>query len=79
MEYDEIIPVRILDIQVEPCPVPIGEPKTRCIFESATIRNGTVLYFDKSLLDSGEASPSDSFSPPPCPAQQNPRDFREEA
>lgn len=53
--------------------------KATVIADKVTIRNGTVFYFDESLLDSGEASPSDSFFPSPCPAPQNPRDFSEEA
>lgn len=52
--------------------------KATNIADEVAIRNGTVLYIDKSLLDSGEAPPSDSFSPPPCPAPQNPRDFQTE-
>lgn len=53
--------------------------KATVIADRVTIRNGTVLYFDESLLDSGEAPPSDSFFPPSCPAPQNPRDCSEEA
>lgn len=47
------------------------------IADKVTIRNGTVFCFDESLLDSGETS-SNSFSPLPCPAPQNPRDFQTE-
>lgn len=53
--------------------------KATVIADRVTIRNGIIYYLDESLLDSGEASPSDSFSPPPCPAPQNPRDFSKEA
>lgn len=52
--------------------------KATSIADGVAIRNGTVLYFDKSLLDSGEAPPSDSFSLPPCPAPQNSCDFQTE-
>lgn len=53
--------------------------KASVIADKVTIRNRTIYYLGESLLDSGEASPSDSFFPPPCPAPQNPRDFSEEA
>lgn len=46
------------------------QDKATVIADKVTIRNGTVLYFDESLLDS---------SLTPCLAPQNPRDFSEEA
>lgn len=51
--------------------------KATSIADKVVIRNGTVLYFDKSLLDSDKSS--SDFSPPPCHAPQNPRDCSEEA
>ena len=44
--------------------------KATVIADRVTIRNGTVFYFDESLLDS---------SLTPCLAPQNPRDCSEEA
>lgn len=46
--------------------------KATSIADKVVIRNGTVLYFDKSLLDSGEAPPSDYFSPPTLPCSAKP-------